>query len=115
MDSMVDNRGMMDNWGMVSRGSMDNGGMVDSRGMISRGSMDNRGGMISRGMVDNGGMVDNRGMVSRSSMDSMVNNRGSMVSSTSNRSVSTKCWLNLRKSLRVVYLRDGGVGSSESF
>jgi len=118
--SMI-SRGMMDNWGVVGRGSMnnrgmvdywgvvDNRGVVDSRDMISRGSMDNRGGMISRGMVDN------RGMVSRSSMDSMVNNRGSVVSSTSNRFVSTKCWLDLRKSLRVVYLRDGGMGSSESF
>jgi len=102
----VDNRGVVDNRGMVSRGSM-----VDNRGMVSWGSMDNRGVVNNWGMVGRGSVVDNRGVISRGSVDK----RGSMVSSTSNRSVSTKCWLDLRKSLRVVYLRDGGVGSSESF
>merc|ERR1719347_2028802 len=48
----MDNRGNLDNWGMVSRGGMDNRGSMNNRGMISRG-----GGMISRGrgsMVDRG-------------------------------------------------------------
>jgi len=99
--SSMDNRGVVDNWGMVSRGSV-----VDNRGVVSWGSMDNRGGMISWSMVDN------RGMISRGSMDSM--DRCGMVSPTSNRSVSTVCWLHLRETLRVVYLRDRGVGSSES-
>merc|ERR1719431_1650073 len=101
---MVDNRGVisrgMVSWGMVdNRGGMISWGMVDNRGVISRGSvdsMDKRGGVISRGSVD--------------SMDK----RGGMVSPTSNRSVSTVCWLHLRETLRVVYLRDRGVGSSES-
>jgi len=81
--SSVDNRGVVDNWGMVSRGSM-----VDNGGMISWSSMDNRGGVVSWGSVDN------RGVISRGSVNSM-NKRSSMVSSTSNRSVSTKCWLHL--------------------
>jgi len=101
--SSVDNRGVVDNWGMVSRGSV-----VDNRGMVSWGSMDNRGGMVSRGSV-----VDNGGMISGGSVDSM-DNRGSMVSSTSNWSVSTICWLHLRKTLGVVYLGDRGVSSTES-
>jgi len=97
--SSVDNRDVVDNLGVVGRGSM-----VDNWGMVSWGSMDNRGGMVSWGSVDNRGVVNNWGMVSR----------GSMVSSTSNRSVSTICWLHLRETLRVVYLGDRGVSSTES-
>merc|ERR1712106_301532 len=44
-----------------------------------------------------------------------MDNRGGMVSSKmSDWSVSTICWLDLRKSLRVIYLMDRGVGSSKS-
>jgi len=141
--SSVDNRGVVDNWGVVGRGSMvdnwgmvswgsmdnrggmvswgsvDNRGVVDNWGMVSRGSMVDNWGMVSWGSVDNGGgmvswcCVDNRGVISRGSMDSM-DNRGGMVSSTSNWSVSTICWLHLRETLRVVYLGDRGVSSTES-
>jgi len=135
--SGVDNRGMIswssvDNRGVVSWSSVDNRGViswssVDNRGVIGWGVVDNRG-MINRGMVDNWGMVDNRGMVSWGgmvnwcSMDNrgmisrgMMDNRGGMVSSKmSDWSVSTVCWLDLRKSLRVIYLVDRGVGSSKS-
>merc|ERR1719384_2972111 len=62
----MDNRGNLDNRGMVSRGGMDNRGGVNNRGMISRGGMDYRGGMNNRGMICRSG-----GMVSRG--------RGSMV------------------------------------
>merc|ERR1711937_1021513 len=72
---------MVDNWGMVSRGSM-----ADNRSMVSWGSVDNRSMVDNWGMVSRGSMVDNRGVISRGSVDK----RGSMVSSTSNRSVSTK-------------------------
>merc|ERR1711892_51810 len=79
---------------VVGRGGVDNGGV------ISWGVVDNRG-RISRGMMDNWGMVDNGGMISWGRMD----NRGGMVSSKmSDWSVSTVCWLDLRKSLRVIYL-----------
>merc|ERR1719435_249333 len=87
---------------------MDNRGVVDNWGMVSRSSVVNSGGVISWGMVDN------RGVISRGSVDSM-DKRGGMVSPTSNRSVSTVCWLHLRETLRVVYLRDRGMGSAESF
>jgi len=106
--SSVDNRGMVDNWGVVSWGSM-----VDNRGMVSWGSVDNRGSMVDNWGMVSWGSMDNRGVISRRSMNSM-DKRGCMVSSTNNRSVSTKCWLHLRETLRVVYLRDGGVSSTES-
>jgi len=124
--SGVDNRGMIswsgvDNRGVISWSSVDNRGVigwgvVDNRGMINRGMVDNWGMVDNRGMVSWGGMVnwcsmDNRGMISRGMMD----NRGGMVSSKmSDWSVSTVCWLDLRKSLRVIYLVDRGVGSSKS-
>merc|ERR1719427_1558346 len=91
---------------MVSRSSVDNRGVVNNRGMVSRG-------MVSRSSVDNRGGMVNRGVISRGSMNGM-DKRGSMVSSTNNRSVSTKGWLHFRETLRVVYLRDGGVSSTES-
>merc|ERR1712123_441590 len=75
---------------VVGRGGVDNGGVIswssmDNRGVIGWGMVDNRG-MISRGMMDNWGMMDNRG--------------GMVSSKMSDWSVSTVCWLDLRKSLR---------------
>merc|ERR1719278_2463005 len=78
--SMVDNRGsvvnsMVNNRGMVdNRGSMVNS-MVNNRGMIGGSSMNNRCSMDNRGVIgrssmNNRGSMDNRGMISRSSMDS---------------------------------------------
>ena len=106
---------------VVGRSSVDNGGViswssVDNRGVIGWGVVDNwgmvdNGGMISWGSMVNWSSMDNRGMISRGVMD----NRGGMVSSKmSDWSVSTVCWLDLRKSLRVIYLMDRGVGSSKS-
>ena len=115
--SSMDNRGMVsgssvDNRGMISWSSMDNTGSmvswgVDNGGVVSRGGMENRG-MVSWGSMNNRGMVD-RGMIGRGSM---ISSNSSM--SNSNRSVSTVCWLNLMQTLGVVYLRDGGMGSSKS-
>merc|ERR1712117_966352 len=63
----MDNRGSVNNWGMiswgrgmVSRSGMDNGGSVDNRGMISWSR-----GMISRGSMDNRGMYSSMGLVDR--------------------------------------------------
>jgi len=102
--SMV-GRGVVDNRGMVSRSSVDNRGVVDNWGMISWGSMVDNWGMVSWGSVDNRGSMVNWGVISRGSMNGM-DKRGGMVSSMSNRSVSTEGWLHLRETLRVVYLRD---------
>jgi len=113
--SRVDNRGVIswssvDNRGVIGWGSMDNRGMI-SRGMVDNWGMVDNGGMISWGSMVNWSSMDNRGMISRGMMD----NRGGMVSSKmSDWSVSTVCWLDLRKSLRVIYLMDRGVGSSKS-
>merc|ERR1719232_105192 len=59
--------------------------------------------VISRGNLDNWGSMHN--------WSSMVG-RGSM--SNSNRLVSTDSRLDLSKALRVIYLRHGGMGGSES-
>merc|ERR1719411_367995 len=74
----MDNRGGVNNRGMISRGS------VDNRGVISRGGMDYRGSMDNRGMVSGGrGMIGGgRGMIGRGSMDNwgmISGGRGSMV------------------------------------
>merc|ERR1712123_135816 len=72
--------------------------------------------VVGRGGVDNGGVISWSSMDSRGVIGwGMVDNRGGMVSSKmSDWSVSTVCWLDLRKSLRVIYLVDRGVGSSKS-
>merc|ERR1712083_1288656 len=92
--------------------------------MISWGSMDNRGGMVSRGSVDNWSMNSMNGMGNRSmnsmsnrsvhSMNSMSSNRDNSSMSNSNRPISADSRLDLSKTLRVIYLRDGGMGGSES-
>merc|ERR1719431_2065274 len=84
---------------MVSRGNLDNRGSMNNRSSISRSSVDNRGRMYNRSM---------------NSVDSVSSNRDNSSMSNSNRLVSTNSWLDLSKTLRVVYLRDGGMGSSES-
>merc|ERR1719347_2358212 len=56
----MNNRGNLDNGGMVSRGGMDNRGGVNYRGMISRGGMDYWSGMDDRCVI-----CRSRGMVSR--------------------------------------------------
>jgi len=106
-------------WGMVSWGSMDNWGSVDSvgnnwssmNGMVGNdwGSMD--------GMVGNnwGSMGNNWGMdgVSNSVWGNGVEWDNSGLSLWEG-SVGSNGWLDLSKSLGVVSLGDGGVGSSES-
>merc|ERR1719481_1369379 len=82
---------------MVSRGNLDNWSSMDNWGVIGRGSMDNRG------------SVDNW------SMDSMSSNWNNSSMSNSDRLVSSNSRLDLSKTLGVVYLRDGGMSSSESF
>merc|ERR1711970_1456386 len=110
---------------MISWGNLDNRGSMNNRGSISRGSMDNRGSMVSRGSMDNWSMnsMSHRSVHSMNSMrnrsvhsmDSMGNwSVHSMNSMSSNRPVSTNSRLDLSKTLRVVYLRDGGMGGSES-
>merc|ERR1719435_176758 len=110
---------------MISWGSMDN------RGSISRGSMDNRGSMVSRGSMNNWSMNSMNSMSNRSvhsmnsmgnwsvhgmnsmsnrsvhSMNSMSSNRDNSSMPNSNRPISTNSRLDLSKTLRVVYLRDG--------
>merc|ERR1712186_134810 len=101
-------RGSVHHRGMISWGSMDNRGMVDN--WSSMDSMNNWGSMNKWSMMDNrsmDGMVD-------SMVDTMVSNRDDGGMSNSNRPVSTNGRLDLRKTLGIVYLRDRGVGSSES-
>merc|ERR1711887_169838 len=100
---------------MISWGNLDNRGSMDNRGSISRGSMDNRGSMVSRGSMNNWSMNSMNSMSNRSvhSMNSMSSNRDNSSMSNSNRPVSTNSRLDLSKTLRVVYLRDGGMGGSE--
>merc|ERR1719320_824065 len=85
--SSVISRGSMDNWSMDSMNSMNN------RSMNSMNSMSNR---------------------SMHSMNSMSSNRDNSSVSNSNRLVSTDSRLDLSKALRVIYLRHGGMGGSES-
>merc|ERR1711892_1333116 len=109
LSSMVGRGSMSNNWSMISRGSMDNwSSMISWSGMISWSSMDNWSSMISWGM-DSMDTMD--GM---NTMNSMSSNRDNSSMSNSNRLVSTEGGLDLRKTLRVVYLRDGGVSSSKS-
>merc|ERR1719245_1053232 len=98
---------------MISRGSMDNRGSVDNWSMncMSNWSMD------SMNSVSNWSM---NGMNSMSnwcmhSMDSVSSNWNNSSMSNSNRVVSSNSRLDLSKTLGVVYLRDGGMSSSESF
>ena len=92
---------------MVSRGSM-----VDRGSMVSRGSMDNRSSMVSRSSVDNRGSMinwcsmDHGGSMIDRSMDSVGSNWNNSGMSNRYRPVSTNGWLDLRQTLRVVYLRD---------
>ena len=53
-------------------------------------------------------------MNTMNTMDCMNSTRDNSGMSNSNRLVSTEGGLGLGKTLRVVYLRDGGVSSSES-
>merc|ERR1711887_310755 len=76
----------LNNWGMVSRSSMDYG--------------DNRGSMDNWGSMNKGSTVHKR------SMNSMSSNRNDGSMSNSNRPVSTNGWLDLRKTLSIVYLRN---------
>merc|ERR1719431_1361796 len=73
--------------------------------MISWGNLDNRSSMDNRGSMDNWSVY---------SMNSMSSNRDNSSMSNSNRPISTNSRLDLSKTLRVVYLRDGGMGGSES-
>jgi len=95
--------------------------------MISWGSMDNRGSMVSRGSMDNWSMDCMNSMGNRSvhsmnsmsnrsvhSMNSMSSNRDNSSMSNSNRPISADSRLDLSKTLRVIYLRDGGMSGSES-
>merc|ERR1719376_1721929 len=93
---------------MISWGNLDNRGSMDNRGSISRGSMDNRGSMVSRHSMNSMSNWSGHGM------DSMSSNRDNSSMSNSNRPISTNSRLDLSKTLRVVYLRDGGMGGSES-
>merc|ERR1719445_2387559 len=89
----------MDNWGsMVGRGSMDNWSSMNNRSMDS---MSNRS-------------VHSMNSMSNRSMHSMSSNRDNGNMSNSNRLVSTDSRLDLSKTLRIIYLRHGGMGGSES-
>merc|ERR1719250_463095 len=82
---------------VISRGNLDNRGSMHNWGsMVGRGRMDNWSSMVGRGSMDNRSMH---------SMNSMTN---------SNWLVSTDSRLDLSKALRVIYLRYGGMGGSES-
>merc|ERR1719481_1413771 len=108
----LDNWSSMDNWGMIGRGSMDNRGSVDNWSMncMSNWSMDSMN-SVSNWSVHSMNSMSNWCM---HSMDSMSTNWDNGSMSNSNRLVSSNCWLNLSKTLGVVYLRDGGMSSSES-
>merc|ERR1719477_52956 len=96
---------------VISRGNLDNWGS-----MVGRGSMDNWSSMVGRGSMDNWSMDSMNSMGNRSmdSMNSMSSNRDNSSMSNSNRLVSTDSRLDLSKALRVIYLRHGGMGGSES-
>merc|ERR1711892_1565640 len=133
LSSMVCRGNMSNNWSMISRGNMDNwssmiswGGMDNWSSMVSRSSMISWSGMISWSSMDNWSSIISWGMDSMDTMDGMntmdcMNTMNSMSShrdnssmSNSNKLVSTEGGLDLRQTLRVVYLRDGSVSSSES-
>merc|ERR1719431_2450261 len=108
----LDNRGSMDNRGSISRGSMDNRGSMNNWSMISMNSMSNRSmNSMSKRSVHS---MDSMGNWSVHGMNSMSSNRDNSSMSNSNRPISTNSRLDLSKTLRVVYLRDGGMGGSES-
>merc|ERR1719245_2001453 len=98
----LDNWSSMDNWGMISRGSGDNGGSMDNWSMncMSNRSMDS---------------MDSMSNWSMHSMDRMSSNWNNSSMSNSNRLVSSNSRLDLSETLGVVYLRDRGMSSSESF
>merc|ERR1711978_123208 len=106
----------MDNWS-----GMDKGCSMDSMGSMynwsSMDSMDKRGSMDSMSSVDNWSGMDSMGsMYKRSCMvHSMCSYRDYSSVSNSNWLVSTDGWLDLSKSLGVVYLGDRGMSSSKSF
>merc|ERR1712128_64486 len=131
LSSMVGRGSMSNNWSMISRCCMDNWNMIsrgcmDNWSMISRGCMDNWSSMIGWGGMDNWSSMISWGMDSMDTMDgmnsmdcmhtmnSMSSNRDNSSMSNSNRLVSTEGRLDLRKTFRVVYLRNGGVSSSKS-
>merc|ERR1712123_555775 len=109
LSSMVGRGSMSNNGSMISRGSMDHW-----RSMISWSSMDNWSSMISWGMDSMDTMDSMNTMDCMHTMNSMSSNWDNSSMSNSNRLVSTEGRLDLRKTLRVVYLRDGGVSSSKS-
>jgi len=117
--SNLDNWGSMDNWsGMDKGGSMDSmGSMYNWGSMDSMGSMDKRGSMDSMSSVDNWCSMNSMGsMYKRSCMvHSMCSYRDYSSVSNSDWLVSTDGWLDLSKSLGVVYLGDRGMSSSKSF
>merc|ERR1719481_492713 len=87
--------------------------------MVSRGNLDNWSSMNNWSMdsMCNWSMNGMHSMSNRSmhSMDSMSSNWDNSSMSNSNRLVSSNSRLNLSETLGVVYLRDGGMSSSESF
>merc|ERR1719481_503510 len=109
----LDNWSSMDNWGMISRGSMDNGGSVDNWSMncMSNWSMDSMNSMSNWSVYS----MDSMSNWCMHSMDSMSSNWNNSSMSNSNRLVSSNSRLDLSETLGVVYLRDGGMSSSESF
>merc|ERR1719445_2275542 len=103
----LDNRGSMNNWSsMVGRGSMDNWSMYSMNSMGNR-SMDSMNSMSNRS-------VHSMNSMSNRSVHCMSSNRDNSSMSNSNRLVSTNSRLDLSKPLRVIYLRHGGMGGSES-
>merc|ERR1719513_195984 len=96
---------------VISRGNLDNWSS-----MVGRGSMDNWSSMVGRGSMDNWSMdsMNSMGNWSVHSMNSMSSNRDNSGVPNSNRLVSTDSRLDLSKALRVIYLRYGGMGGSES-
>merc|ERR1719245_1543248 len=109
----LDNWSSMDNWGVISRGSVDNGGSMDNWSMncMCNRSMDSMNSM-SNWSMHSMHSVSNRSM---HSMDSMSSNWNNSSMSNSNRLVSSNSRLDLSETLGVVYLRDRGMSSSESF
>ena len=99
--SYLDNRGSMDNGGMVGRGSMDNWGSVDNRGMISWGR-----GMVGRGSMDNGGMISWGSVVNRGGSITLLNWESSW-SNISSRSllIATIAMYRLRSSVGLAHNR----------
>merc|ERR1712106_327288 len=115
LSSMVCRGNMSNNWSMISRSSMISwSSMISGSSMISWSSMDNWSSMISWGMDSMDTMDSMNTMDCMNSMNSMSSNRDNSSTSNSNRLVSTEGRLDLRKTFRVVYLRDGGMSSSKS-